>query len=106
MMFKSDQLPPAKLIIGRKEFVTGDKTKLKLVGVKQSPGANAILMELEITKDPDLFQLLVNAAEQRNVKVQFFGREFMAELAIRNSYPGPPFSGKITIRQCSQVRKT
>jgi hypothetical protein len=104
-MFKSDQLPPAKLIIGRKEFTTGDKTNLRLVSVKQSPGANAILMELEIIKDPDLFQLIVNAAEQRNVKVQFFGREFMAELATRNSYPGPPFSGKITLRQCSQVRK-
>ena len=71
-MFKSDQLPPAKLTIGRKEFVTGDKTNLKLNSVKQSPGANAILMEFEITKDPDLFQLLLNAAEQRNIKVQFF----------------------------------
>jgi hypothetical protein len=105
-MFKSDQLPPAKLIIGRKEFVTGDKTNIKLNGVKQSPGANAILLELEIIKDPDLYQIIVNAAEQRNVKVQFFGREFMAELATKNSYPGPPFDGKITIRQCSQVRKT
>jgi hypothetical protein len=103
-MLRADQLPPLKLIISGKEYTTGDKTNLRLDSLKAAPGAAALLIVLEVTKDPDLFQRVVNAAEQRNIKVQVNGKEFAAELAMKNSYPGPPFSGKVTIRQCSPLR--
>jgi hypothetical protein len=103
-MLRGDQLPPLKLIIGGKEYITGDKTNLRLDSLKASPGATAILVVLEVTKDPDFFQKVVNAAEQKNIRVQINGKEFTAEMAMKMSYPGPPFSGKITIRQCTPLR--
>jgi hypothetical protein len=103
-MLRPDQLPPLKLIVGGKEYMTGENTNLRLDSIKPAPGATAILLTLEVTKDVDFFQKLVNAAEQKNVKVQINGKEFAAEMAMKNSYPGPPFSGKVTIRQCSPLR--
>jgi hypothetical protein len=103
-MWNSDEMPQVKLILSGKEYLPGKTPNLKLESLKPGPGAQAILAGLEITGDIDLYRLIVNAAEQRSIRVQLYGREFTAELATKNSHPGPVFSGKIVLRQCSPVR--
>ena len=103
-MLRGDRIPPLKLIISGKEYIPGDNTNLIVDSLKAAPGGTALLIVLEITKDPDFFQKVVTDAEQRNIKVQVNGKEFTAEMAMKLSFPGPPFSGKITIRQCSPLR--
>jgi hypothetical protein len=104
-MFRSDDMPPMKLIIGAKEYNIGKDSNLKIDSVKPSPRGDALLIGLEVTKDPVLFQKLVDAANQRNVKVQVRGQEFSTELASQNSFQGPDFKAKLVLRQCSTMRK-
>ena len=103
-MFKSDEMPTIKLFFGGKEYILGKDPNLKLESVKPSPRGDALLIGLEVNKDPVLFQKLVDAANQRNVRVQVRGKEFAAEKASQISLPGPDFKSKIVLRQCSSMR--
>jgi hypothetical protein len=104
-MFKSDDMPPMKLFFGGKEYLIGKDANLKLDSVKPAPRGDALLIGIEVTKDPVLFQKLVDAANQRSVRVQVRGQEFSTELAVQNSFQGPDFKAKIVLRQCSSMRK-
>lgn len=103
-MFKSDDMPTMKLIFGGKEYTIGKDAYLKLDSVKPSPRGDALLIGIEVNKDPILFQKLVDAANQRNVRIQVRGKEFSTELAAQNSFQGPEFKSKIILRQCSSMR--
>jgi hypothetical protein len=104
-MFKSDEMPPMKLIFGGKEYGTGKDSNLKVEGVKPSPRGDVLLIGIEVSKDPVLFQRLIDSANQRNVKVQVRGQEFSTELATQNSFQGGEFKAKVILRQCSTMRK-
>ncbi len=103
-MWNSDELPQIKLIFGGKEYLIGQAPNIKLESIKPGPSKQTILIGLEVIKDLDLYRLMVNAAEQRSIRVQVYGREFTAELATKNAHPGTDFSGRIVLRQCSPVR--
>jgi hypothetical protein len=103
-MWNSDEMPQIKLLFSGKEYLIGKTPNIKLESIKPGPGTQAILIGLEVTKDLDLYRLIINAAEQRSIRIQLYGREFTTELATKNAHPGPAFSGKIVLRQCSPVR--
>jgi hypothetical protein len=104
-MFRPDEMPPIKLIVGAKEYSTGKNSNLKLDSIKPAPRGDAVLIGIEVTQDPILFQKLVDAANQRSIRIQMRGQQFSAELATQNSFPGPDFKAKIVLRQCSAMRK-
>ena len=103
-MWNTDETPQVKLLFSGKEYLPGKTPGLKLESIKPGPGIQTILVSLEVTRDLEMYRLLVNAAEQRSVRIQVYGREFSAELATKSSRPGTDFSGKIILRQCSPVR--
>jgi hypothetical protein len=104
-MFKSDDMPPMKLFFNGKEYATGKDSNLKLESVKPAPRGDAVLIGIEVSQDPILYQKLVDAANQRNVRVQVRGQEFATELATQNSIQGKEFKAKVVLRQCSSMRK-
>jgi hypothetical protein len=99
-----DEIPVAKLIVGGQEYITGPKSKIKLETVRPSAGNPVLMIGLEVSNDPILFQKLVNAAEQRSLKMQIRGKEFNTELATKTSSPGPEYKGRIVLRQCSKMQ--
>jgi hypothetical protein len=103
-MFDEREIVQAKLIAGGKEYLSGPKSNLHLISMKPVAGINIVMLEIEISKDPILFQKLIAAAEQRNLLVQIRGREFTTELATKKANPGPDFSGRMTLRQNSVMR--
>jgi hypothetical protein len=104
-MFKSDDMPTMKLFFAGKEYTLGKNANLKLESVKPAPRGDVLLIGIEVTQDPILFQKLIDAANQRSVRVQVRGQEFSTELATQNSIQGQEFKAKIVLRQCSGMRK-
>jgi hypothetical protein len=104
-MFRSDNMPTMKLIFSGKEYTVGKNSNLTLDSVKPAPRGDVLLIAIEVTQDPILFQKLVDAANQRSVRVQVRGQEFSTELATQNSIQGQDFKAKVVLRQCSSMRK-
>jgi hypothetical protein len=103
-MFKPGEMPSIKLIFAGQEYNTGKDSNLILESVRPAPRGDVLIIAIEVNKDPILFQKLVNAANQRNVKIQVRGKEFSTELATQNSIQGQDFKAKIVLRQCSSMR--
>jgi hypothetical protein len=104
-MFRSDNMPTMKLFFSGKEYTLGKDSTLKLDSVKPAPRGDVLLIGIEVSGDPVLYQKLVDAANQRSVRVQVRGQEFSTELAAQNSIQGQDFKAKIVLRQCSSMRK-